>query len=377
MDIRPYRFGLLRRLADREDVEHTMYAGVVAAGSGVGVPASLPDVPVAVRPVRNWFWFRQPLKVWWQSGALSVLRSDAEVIVCQEVVSNLTVWVIRLLHRWFGKSLVLIGFFYRPGGRSALAPLRDWLRRRLRASAGAFIAYTERGAAELVAEGVPEEMVFVNGNTLDTHRLIELADGISEADRTAVRRELQLDDSTRVLAFLGRLRPVKRLEVAIETLRLLGDGYVLLVIGDGEEGERWQAASVGLPVHFVGQVYEDEKLARLLSVASVMYLPGSVGLTCVHGFANSLPCLTTSEEATTQTPEYDYVVDGYNGVIFAEADAGLHALSIRRLLADDERLKRLAEGARVTAERLDMDHMADAFVRAVRHARDSVDQRHR
>src|SRR5690606_7663415 len=131
-------------------------------------------------------------------------------------------------------------------------------------------------------------------------------------------------------------RPVKRLELAIEALRLLGDGYTLLVIGDGEEGDRWKRASVGLPVRFVGQVYEDEELARLLSVASVMYLPGSVGLTCVHGFANSLPCLTTSEEATTQTPEYDYVVDGYNGLVFHQADAGLHASMIRDLLADGE-----------------------------------------
>jgi glycosyltransferase involved in cell wall biosynthesis len=101
-------------------------------------------------------------------------------------------------------------------------------------------------------------------------------------------------------------------------------------------------------------------------------MPGWVGLTCVHGFANGLPCITATERATAQTPEFAYIVDGYNGVILEDLESQLFADAILALADDDARLSSLRAGALETARRLDMDQMADVFVAALQYAADDT-----
>jgi glycosyltransferase involved in cell wall biosynthesis len=367
-DVRPYRVPFYNRIARRSDVEVVIYAGY--PNRGYGAPEARPDVAVPIVDVENRFYPRRPLKILWQSGTFRLLRSDSEVIVCQEVVSNLSVWAIRLLHRWGGKRLVLNGFFYRPEGSGVPALIRDWLRRYLRSSASALVSYTEQGRDELLSDGVPEASIFVTRNTLDTEHLMRLADEVGEGASEAVRRRFDIPDEAAVLAFVGRLRSVKRVEVAIEAVRLLEKRsdvpVVLVVVGDGEEREALEEQAAGAPVRFVGQTYDNEKLAELLSVASLLIMPGSVGLTCVLGFANGLPVLTTDARATMQTPEFTYVRHNDNGVVVEAPRPELYADAIETLLADNQRMARLVAGARESAKGLAMDRMVDAYVAAVR-----------
>lgn len=368
-DVRPYRVGFFERLAQRPDVKMTVYAG--HPDPGHGGPVSRPEIAVPVVDVKNRFYPRRSIKIMWQTGALRMLRTDAEVIVCQEVVSNLSVWAIRLLHRWAGKRLVLMGFFYRPEGKGMIAAVRDRMRRFLRASASAFVAYTEQGRDALLSEGAPEGSVFVTRNTLDTERLRRLANEVGELASEEVLQRLDIPKEALVLAFVGRLRPIKRVEVAIEAVRILNQRLdvpvMLVVIGDGEERTRLEAGADGAPVRFVGQTYDDVELAELLSVASLLVLPGSVGLTCVLAFSNGLPVVTTDAGATTQTPEFAYVRDDENGVVVKAPEAELYANVIEGLLSDQDRMRRLAAGAVESAKALTMERMADAFVEAVRH----------
>ena len=373
MDLRPYRVSFMNRIARREDILLTLYAGRGAAG--VGVPQEFPQVDVPLRHLKNRTWPKHPLKVWWQSGALGVLRDESEVIVVQEVVSNLSVWLIRFLHRRFGKSLVLMGFFYRPDQIGRLGVIRNWLRRLLRSSATSLIAYTDRGRDELISEGVSPGRIFVTTNTLDTGRLRAIAAQVSEEATSRARTSLGIAPEAAVLCFLGRLRPIKRVEVAIEAVRRLAAtsqrAHHLLVIGGGEESHSLRALANGAPVHMIDQTYDEAEIALYMSMCDLLVMPGSVGLAVVHGFANDLPCITTDESATTQTPEYAYVEDGVNGVILVAPEPELYAAAIRELTEDSASLRRLRAGARKTAEDLDMDNMVEAFVDAVRHAADS------
>jgi glycosyltransferase involved in cell wall biosynthesis len=370
MNLRPYRVPFLDRISRREDVAMTVYAG--SGATGTGVPVDIPSVAVPVREVSNRTWPGQPLKVWWQSGALRVLRDESDVIVVQEVVSNLTVWAIRLLHRPFGKALVVAGFFYRPDEGGRFAGIRRRLRRFLRSSADSLVAYTERGRSELLAEGVSPAKVFVTTNTLDTRRLMSLAAQVTPEEMESIRAKLGIPPGAVVLCFLGRLRPIKRVDVAVEALKRLaatGDRpYHLIVIGGGVEAETIRELAAGTAVHLIDQTYDEGEIARYMSVCSLLVMPGSVGLAVVHGFANDLPCVTTDEAATTQTPEFAYVENGVNGVVVSAPDPDRFAATIREITEKPELLAQLRAGARETAERLDMDNMAAAFVEAVRAA---------
>jgi glycosyltransferase involved in cell wall biosynthesis len=279
------------------------------------------------------------------------------------MVHNLTTWAIALTHRMYGKALVMDGYFYRPDTIPRLNWMRAWARRWLHRYADAYIAYGERGRAELLAEGKAPDRVFVSQNTLDTEHLTAIAREITNERVASLRRRIGLT-SEPVLLYAGRLVPEKRVDVAIEALGLLDPPTNLIIVGDGFLRPQLEAMARAMPVHFRGSV-DDEELAAYFRLAELLILPGRVGLNCVHGFANGVPCITTSEAVVEQSPEYEYLVHDYNSLILSSDDPALYARTIEALLRDQDRLRRLRAGAIATADRLHMRTMVAEYEKAV------------
>ena len=364
-DLRPYRVPFLRRLSETEPgLSLTLYVG--QAPSGYGAPEEPPkDVPVRVKSIRNYFWPFGGHRVAWQAGALSILASPAQVIICPEVAHNLTVWVIRVLHRRFGKSLILTGFFTRTSGTGLLGRSRGVMLRWLRKSASTVIAYTESGRRALLNQGWPPARTFVSQNTVDTEMLEKLSAAVSDQEADDLRARLGVGPG-RVLLFIGKLIHEKHLDVAIRALRQMVQPPTLVVVGDGPERQNLEKLAEGLPVVFVGAIYDETVLATYLAVADFLVLPGRVGLTCVHGFAAGRPCVTTDPRSTTQTPEFEYVEHGHNAIVVRDLDPTDHATAFARLLEDPDLLSRLRSGARETAKQLRMSSMVSAYAAAIR-----------
>ncbi|MGH8875015.1 MAG: glycosyltransferase family 4 protein, partial [Acidimicrobiia bacterium] len=350
----------------------TCYFGRAKPGFGAPEEVSLPP-SIRVRPVTNLYWPGSQYRVMWQVGVGKLLRGRHDVIVCPEVVHNLAVWWVVLLHGLFGKRLVLFGHGYRPvqASRGLPGALRKWARRLLLGRARAVIAYTERGREECLDLGVPAEAVFVCRNTMDIHRLRALETRVDEASLRRLREELGTDDQRLVVLFLGKIRRRKRLDVLLEGARLVHDSgtpITVMVIGDGPERAAAQAAAGEVPwLHFLGAIYDEAELAPYFLVADVLVLPGALGLTCVHGFAHGVPTVTSSDRALLQTPEYDYLVDGHNGLIVASAEPGDYADLLRRLASDRSRVSALKAGARASGDEMGIDLMAERFAEAVKH----------
>ena len=362
-DLRPYRIPLLQRISESGRISLTVWHG--EARAGIGAPSSPNQAsPLPLRPVRNVFWPVRGHRVAWQHQALRILRSEGNVVICTEVIHNLTIWLIAIAHRLFGKGLVLHGHFVRSNGHGVLGSVSAMARRVLHRLADTYIAYTEEGRKSLLAEGIPPERVFVSQNTLDTEALQAAADGVEPEAVDALREELGLPAGP-VLLYLGRLIPVKRVDVAVELLKNLDGEVSLVVVGDGFLRHELEELSRGLPIRFRGAIYDELELARYFKLADILVLPGRVGLTCVHGFANGVPCVTTREDVVEQSPEYDYVEHGYNGLILPSDDPATHANAIRDLLEDPEALNRLGMGALETAQRLTMGRMVEEYEDAV------------
>jgi glycosyltransferase involved in cell wall biosynthesis len=238
--------------------------------------------------------------------------------------------------------------------------------------AHAFLAYTDRGRDALIESGVPAEKVFVTRNTLDTERLMKIADGVTADDLSGVRHNLGIGDKS-VLLMMGRLLPEKRVDVLIEAVRLIGDMHedvALIVIGDGVERRRLEEQAGGLGrVRFLGPIYDERELAPYLLVADLLVIPGRIGLTCVHGFTAALPSVTASAEVVHQSPEYDYIENESNGILIPDLSPGAFAQTISEVLRDRDRLLDLSRSARRTAGSLSMGNMVEEFVKGVRYAR--------
>ena len=365
---------MLERLADRTDVIVDVFHGPSKKGSGAPVlPPDLSAIELKVSGLKGIQWPFGRKTIAWLFGTWRILAGGYDVIICQETVNNLSVWAFSLLHRLFGKRLILHGWGYRPAvaNRGAVAQLRHAARWMLLRTADALITYTDRGRASCVELGIAPERVFVSGNTLDVERLAAIESGVSPEEIRALRAPAPADSSI-VLLFVGRIQRAKRLDVLIEAvdrIRQTGHGVKLYVIGDGPDRQDVEDLAGGSDdIEFLGAMYDDKALAPYFLASDLLVIPGRVGLTCVHAFSHGLPVITTTDRIVAQTPEYDYVRDRKNGIIADDLNPDLYAKVIMDLGSNSNARDELREGARKTAGQLTMGRMVEGFVDAVRFA---------
>jgi glycosyltransferase involved in cell wall biosynthesis len=161
--------------------------------------------------------------------------------------------------------------------------------------------------------------------------------------REELRAELELTGPT--LAFAGRLGPQKALGVALEALAGVPD-VTLAIAGDGPDREQLEARArelgLGSRARFLGSVPRDAVL-RLFRAADAAVLSSAwenLPHTVLEALAVGSPVIAT---AVGGVPEI--VHEGENGLLVPPNDPVALAGAIRRLFADDDLRRRLADAA--------------------------------
>lgn len=149
-------------------------------------------------------------------------------------------------------------------------------------------------------------VLVVNGIEMERYRF-------SPETRTAIRREMGLDDGEIVIACVGRLSKIKNQALLVRVLPLLCKtlpSVQLWLVGDGElrEDLKNEAAELGVGeyVRFFGSV---DNVASLLQAADVLAIPSlneGFSFVSLEGQAAGLPCVISSG-----LPE-SVVIDGCN-----------------------------------------------------------------
>lgn len=162
------------------------------------------------------------------------------------------------------------------GGSDVLMLTRDPGRRELirqtLGAADAVVALSQDLAANLEKLGIDRTNVHVIPRGVDTSTF-------KPGDRRAARRELSLDAHRPILLWVGRIAPVKGLDVLLDACRLLRDRGVdfhLFLAGEGSLRESLESscAEMGLAeqVSFLG-VVPQERLADWYRAANYTVLP--------------------------------------------------------------------------------------------------------
>jgi glycosyltransferase involved in cell wall biosynthesis len=174
--------------------------------------------------------------------------------------------------------------------------------------------------------------------------------------------------TTHLIAAVGRLVPVKRVDLTIRTLAQVPDAS-LLVIGDGPQRRFLQgvalAAGLGDRVIFAGARGREEALALLAGCDALVQNSAHEGFpyAILEAMSLGVPVVATAVGGVREV-----VVDAENGLLTdgtAEALAG----SLQRLLRSPDLRHRLAGKAREdAARRFRMDDMVAATEQVLREA---------
>ncbi len=340
-----YRASILKKMAER----YCLSVTVLTAGQ----LKSYIQGDERVRYVCHRSWLPLSWKPSFFPGALvSIIRDRPDVVLGLANVSQLTEMTALLLCRMLGIRFVWWTHAYDhvPLDNRVLRLLKKHWSLFLFRRANAVVTFSEAGRDYLLAHGLLASRVICAPNTLDTDSLAESARRVQMAyPRQVLAAELGFDANARVILFSGRLLACKRVEdaiLAVAHVQAAIPQVRLVVIGNGPDRARLeQLARQHLSDRcvFLGSVFDDDRLARIFSLAEIFFMPGDVGLAIVHAFSFGLPLIT--ERVSTHGPEIQYLRDGYNGYLADEADVASLAARLQELLTDPEKLKAMSQNA--------------------------------
>lgn len=215
---------------------------------------------------------------------------------------------------------------------------------------------------------------FYESAGIDANKLVLIPNGIDpnplpQVDRAEVLREFDVPPDARVLGYVGRLWPQKRIRDAIwciELIKNLKNNVYLLIIGDGPERDAlvdWTKNTRNDDrVRFLGH---REDVSRLLAVMDIFLLPSEF-----EGMPNALMEAMNAglPAVASNIPGNDeLVVDGETGYLVAVGDTTQLASRVNRLLDDDVMRTSLGQaGQRRVREAFSVEKMVEAHVRLYR-----------
>ena len=239
-------------------------------------------------------------------------------------------WNVRLLEltpallacRAQGTASVLWGHGYSKSD----SVLRRALRRQMVSLADATLLYGRMEQERLQAAGY--KRTFVAPNAIDQSS-IAAATAEWTADKARLqswRKERGIEDG-RLVVFISRIEPDKRVDLLLEAFRIAQQqdpGLRLAIIGGGSglESARAYAAELGIAssTTFTGPIYNERDIAPWCLSAGCFAYPEAIGLSIQHAFGYGLP-VVTSDCLASHNPEIEALLPGVNGLLYAHGNA--------------------------------------------------------
>ena len=212
----------------------------------------------------------------------------------------------------------------------------------------AMLTYSQRGAEEYAALGFPREKIFVAHNSVSPAPTSNLQPSTSNIQPT--------------LLFVGRLQARKKLDSLLRACAEMESKPRLIIVGDGPERTALEALAKDVypAAEFAGEKHGAE-VKPYFAEADLFVLPGTGGLAIQEAMSYGLPVIVAKGDGTQD----DLVREG-NGWQINPEDYGALVAAMKNALSDIARLRKMgAESFRIVSEEINIQKMADVFVKAL------------
>jgi glycosyltransferase involved in cell wall biosynthesis len=362
-----YRVRFYELLQERSEIEYVVFHGPAPSQTGhleAPGPFAFPNVWTDNRQLRI-----SGRTLIYQPIVRRVMATRWDAIIFAPYVRLLSNLILVPLLKARGSAVIAWGHGFEkeedhgPAVTTTLQ-IMSRIKARFVRSVDGYLVHTPRGADWLTALGLAPHRVHVVGNTIDMSEQIALHARLANSSPEAIRGALGLGEDSVALLYIGRIYKEKRVGELLEVVRRLRASrpdlaLELVVIGDGPGLPEVRSQARGLDgVHFRGEVYDQEEIARHMRVASAVVIPGAVGLAANHSLAHGVPVIT--RDSPLHAPEVDYIEPGANGLI-VQGGLDEFTTAIADFIASPDLQRTLANGALRTRSELTLDHMVRAF----------------
>lgn len=270
----------------------------------------------------------------YQTRVLSLLKKYDVFLMIGETHS-ITTWIFMFLSKLFPKKRI---YFWCHGWYGKETRMESFLKKILDKMPAGLFVYGNYAKNLMIKEGFEEKKLYVIHNSLAYSKQFEIRKQLSI---NTIYKE-HFGNNNPVLMFVGRLDPVKKLDMILHAMNLCkkkGYDYNLILIGGGQDKNRLKALTeeLGLSekVWFYGPCYDECKLGNLIYNSDICIAPGNIGLTAMHCMVFGTPAITHNC-FKWQMPEFEAIQDGKTGTFFTMNNVQSLADSIDRWFATNK-----------------------------------------
>ena len=287
-----------------------------------------------------------------------VPRLIRQALLARKLIRRLDARLVHVNNATFSNWCVLAGWWC---GVPVVAHLHSMLSPRIRLRLGVhaadrIIAVSRAVLAPTLADSAaaPRGRVVYNGFSPAP---------LGPLDRAEVRDALGIAEDRIVLGVIGFLQPLKRIDVAIDAMRLLppaiAERAVLLIIGEGPERARLEQRAEGLPVRFLGQ--RDDVPRLLAGAIDLLLMPSELdafSTVLLEAAAFGVPRIAADASGNPELVRH--MLDG---LLVPSGEPAPLAAAIEQLVRDPALSRRLAAEA---AARVAQDFTLARFLDGMR-----------
>ena len=298
-------------------------------------------------------------------GAIEIMRRrrNVDIVHAHGIMSPATVAVLTGLILRKPRLITLHAVFELE--RLFSKPLGKARLRLYRAVVDRFISITRDIGELLRDQGVAASRILDIPNGIDTARFVPALPD----ERAAFRVQHGIEQTDRVVVFVGRLHRVKQVDLLLRAWRRVHSGH-LWILGDGSEREQLEQLATELAIRervtFHGMV---TNVDQWVSSADVFVLPSAseaLSMALLEAMGVGITVVASAVGAANEL-----IVDGYNGLLVPPGDIDALAAALQKAIDNDE--WRAMAGLRsqtVVAEQFDLRVVAEQLASVYHAVRD-------
>jgi len=238
----------------------------------------------------------------------------------------------------------------------------------------AIFVYTDKEVSYLRNKGFVNQHIVGMNNGLDQQIIDQAIKTVLAANFHKWKEENGLQGKTTIIS-CARLEKKNQFDLVLKALLRVKGKYpniLWLLVGSGEQEEYLKRLTTELGlcknVVFLGQIYEEEKLAPYFLSSSVFVHPAAIGLSLMHAYGYGLPVIVHGQEAN-HGPEYAAFRVGATGLNFEMKNTEDLADKICSLLDNQWMAKAMGQKAQeIARNEYNVDVMVERFVSIAKHS---------